>query len=163
MQQIKEFGLTALGVVITFLSPIFGIMFLVGMAIVIDTATGLWKSKKTGVKITSKGLQSLVAKMFFYQGVIVLLFCLDKFIMNDVMALIWDKIPFAITKTTALVLLWIEMLSINENYEAVKGVSIIDKFKKFVGFAKKIKNEISDFKGKDGKEENSSEDSEGEV
>jgi len=163
MQEIKDYFLAAVGVAVTFLSPIAGIMFLVGCAIMLDTVTGLWKSKKKGVKITSKGLQSLVAKMFFYEGVIILLFMLDKFIMNDIIMLIWDKIPFALTKTVALVLLWIELLSINENYEEVKGISIIARVKKFVGIVKKVKDEISDFKGESNEEETPEEDSEGEA
>jgi hypothetical protein len=156
MHQFKEYLVTAAAFVLTFLSPIAGIMILVGSAIMIDTMTGIWKSRKLKRKITSRGLQSLVAKMFFYQGVIIFLFMLDKFIMNDVMALIWDKIPFAITKTVALVLCWIELLSINENYQEVRGISIMAKVKSFLGMVKKVKDGISDFKG-EGSEKDSSE------
>lgn len=160
-QQIKEHLAAAGLTVVTFLSPIFGIMFLVGCAIIMDTVTGIWKAKKKKQKVTSKGLQSLVAKMFFYQGVVVLLYLLDHFILNDVVALFWDKIPYATTKLVSLVLVWIEVLSINENYEEVKGISIIDRVKKMVGFVKKAKDEISNFKGKDKEEESTEEDSEG--
>lgn len=159
MTQIKEYALTAIAFVLTFLSPIAGIMFLVGLAIMLDTMTGIWKSRKLKKKITSRGLQSLVAKMFFYQGVIVLLFMIDKFILNDLISLIWDKIPFAVTKTVALVLCWIELLSINENYQEVKGVSIIAKVKSFLGMVKKVKDGISDFKDKESEEDPSEEDS----
>ena len=160
-QQLKEHLATAGLTVLTFLSPIFGIMVLVGGAIMMDTATGIWKAKKKGNKVSSKGLQSLVAKMFFYQSVVVLLFLLDHFILNDVIALVWDKIPYATTKLVSLVLVWIEVLSINENYEEVKGISIIDRVKKMVGMVKKVKDEISDFKSESSEENPSEEGDEG--
>ena len=150
MQVIRDGAIAALTTVFFFLSPIFGIMILVGGAILLDTITGVWKCKRTGVKVTSKGLQGLISKMFFYQGVVVLLFMLDTFILNDVVALIWDKVPFATTKIIALSLVYIEFKSIDENYEAVKGVSFIGKISRVIKKARKIKENITDFKSNDG-------------
>ena len=153
MHTFKELTLVSIAAAGTFLSPVFGIMFLVGLAIIIDTATGIWKAKRTGVKVTSRGLQGLVAKMFFYQGVVLLLFLLDKLILNDVMLIVWDKVPYITTKIAALVLVYIEVMSIDENYKAVKGISIISQFKKLMTKIKRAKDEISDFKGKDSNED----------
>ena len=41
-----------LAVVGAFFLPISGILFLIGFAILLDTLTGIWKSKKLGIPIT---------------------------------------------------------------------------------------------------------------
>ena len=41
-----------------FLMPISGLLFLVGFVIVLDNVTGIWKSYKNKVKITSRGLSA---------------------------------------------------------------------------------------------------------
>jgi len=49
-----------LAVISTFLMPISGLLFLVGFVIVLDTITGVWKSIKHKVPITSRGLSAII-------------------------------------------------------------------------------------------------------
>lgn len=122
-------------------APITGIMVTVGLAIIADTLTGIWKSKKLGIKITSRKLSQIISKMFLYQGTIILFFLIDKFIMGDIL-LAFFSIPFLLTKAVALVLASVEVFSIDENIKAVKGKGLWHAFKQLTMRAKEVSAEV---------------------
>ena len=128
-----------------FLAPIQGIMITVGICILADTAMGIWKAKKLGEKITSRKLSQIISKMFLYQMTVILIFCVDTFILNDIIQQFFT-VPLLVTKIVAMTLISIELFSIDENFKAVKKKGFWDYFKRLTARAKDIKDEIDPLK-----------------
>ena len=129
---------------ISLFAPIHGIMITVGVLILCDTIIGIWKAKKLGEKITSRGLSRIISKMFLYEGTIILFFLIDKFILGDILFKFF-AIEWLLTKVVALVLASIEIFSIDENYRAVRKYGLWHAFKRLVARGKDIKSELKDF------------------
>lgn len=130
-----------LAVISSFFLPISGILFLIAFAIVVDTITGVWKARKLGVPITSRGLSAIVSKLFLYEIAVILTYLIDKFILNDII-LQFFSVPLMLTKILSLVLVSIEVMSISENYKAVKGIDLWQAMKNLLARAKLIKQDI---------------------
>jgi hypothetical protein len=141
LSSIQKYIIQLLAVVSTFFLPISGILFLIGFAILVDTLTGIWKSKKLGIPITSRKLSAIVSKLFLYEVAVIGFYLIDKFILNDII-LIFFSVPLMLTKILSLVLCSIEVISISENYKAVKGIDIWSAFKNLLQRSKEIKNDI---------------------
>lgn len=131
-----------LAVVASFFLPISGILFLVGFAIFLDTLTGLWKAKKLKIPITSRKLSAVVSKLFLYEIAVIGFYLIDYFILNDIIMKFFS-VPLMLTKILALILVSIECISINENYFAIRQISIWDSMKLLFARAKEIKNDIN--------------------
>jgi len=56
------------------------------------------------------------------------------------------SVPLMLTKILSLVLVSIEVISINENYKAVKGIDIWQSMKNLFARAKEIKNDINELR-----------------
>lgn len=128
-----------------FLMPISGLLFLVGFVIVLDTVTGIWKSYKNKVKITSRGLSAIISKMLLYEVTVVLFYMIDTFILNNII-LQFFSVELLLTKVLALILVSIEVMSINENYKAVKGLDLWQAMKNLFARAKEIKKEVNEIR-----------------
>ena len=126
-----------------FLMPIKPLMILVGLMILLDTIFGVWKCKKQGTKVTSKGLSAIVSKMVLYQFSVILIYALEKFMFGDFVQ-IFTAIPLFLTKVVATLLVGIEITSISENVEEATGVSIWHKVKVMLGRVKDIKDDVND-------------------
>ena len=145
LSSIQKSSLQLLAVVSTFFLPITGILFLIGFAIVIDTVTGIWKSKKLGVPITSRKLSAIISKLMLYEVAVILFYLIDRFILNDII-LTFFSVPLMLTKILALVLVSIEVMSISENYKAVKGIDLWQAMKLLFARARDIKQDIDTIK-----------------
>jgi hypothetical protein len=132
-----------LQIVGAFLLPIKPLIFLVGFMIVIDTATGIWKAKKSGEKITSKKLSQIVSKMVLYQVALISMFLVDKLLLGEFMGL-FTSIQFFLTKVVAIFFCSIELLSINENIKVIYKLNLFQMFKSMLVRAKELKNDITD-------------------
>ena len=141
LTSIKQSMFQLLAVIGAFFLPISGILFLIGFAIVIDTLTGIWKSKKLKIKITSRKLSAIVSKFFLYEVAVIGFYLIDYWILNDIIMKFFS-IPLMLTKILSLVLVSIECISISENYEAVRGINIWSSFKQLLQRSKEIKNDI---------------------
>ena len=141
---LQENSMKLLAVLSTLFAPIQGIMFTVGFLIIADTIVGVWKAKKLGEKITSRGLSRIISKMFLYEGTIIMFFLIDKYILGDILFRFFS-IEWLLTKVVALVLASIEVFSIDENYRAVKQFGLWHAFKRLVARGKDIKSELKDF------------------
>jgi hypothetical protein len=141
LSSINKYIIQLLAVVSAFFLPISGILFLIGFAIFVDTLTGIWKSKKLGLPITSRKLSAIVSKLFLYEVAVIGFYLIDKFILNDII-LTFFSVPLMLTKILSLVLCSIEVISISENYKAVKGIDIWSAFKNLLQRSKEIKNDI---------------------
>ena len=128
-----------------FLAPIQGIMITVGICILADTIMGIWKAKKLKQLVTSRKLSQIISKMFLYQMTVMLIFCVDKFILNDIIQTFFT-VPLLATKIVALTLISIELFSIDENFKAVKNKGFWDYFKDLTSRAKDVKDNIDTLK-----------------
>ena len=131
-----------IGIVASFFLPISGILFLIGFAIFIDTLTGLWKAKKLKIAITSRKLSAVISKLFLYELAVIGFYLIDFWILNDIVKQFFS-VPLMLTKILSLVLVSIEVISINVNYKAVKGIDIWQSMKSLFARAKEIKNDIN--------------------
>jgi hypothetical protein len=143
--SIQKSSLQLLTVISAFFLPIIGILFLIGFAILVDTFTGIWKSKKLKIKITSRGLSAVISKLLLYEIAVILFYLIDRFILNDII-LTFFSVPLMLTKILALVLVSIEVMSINENYEAVRGINMWTAMKNLFSRARDIKKDIDTIK-----------------
>ena len=141
LSSIQKSSLQLLAVISAFFLPISGILFLIGFAIVVDTLTGIWKAKKLGVTITSRKLSAIISKLMLYEVAVIGFYLIDKFILNDII-LQFFSVPLMLTKILSLILVSIEVMSINENYKEVKGIDIWQGMKNLFARAKEIKKDI---------------------
>lgn len=140
--QIYSYGSVFIKVLILFFTPIQGIIMLVALSTLIDTMFGIWRARKTKIKVTSKTLRfGLVPKLLSYVGVIMFVYTSDYFILNELMMSI-ISIQYISTKIMALVLVGIEITSWDESFKAVKGYSFLQKIKTMLNRLKNIKKQI---------------------
>jgi len=137
--------LTLISICFAFFLPISGILIMIGVLIIIDTITGIWKAKKIGDKITSRKLSAIISKLALYEITVIMFFLIDQFILNDII-LTFFSVPFMLTKIVALILASIEVMSINENYKVVKGIDLWQSMKLLFARAKDIKEDLNKLK-----------------
>jgi len=137
--------LTLISICFAFFLPISGILLMIGVLIIIDTITGIWKAKKIGDKITSRKLSAIISKLALYEVTVIMFFLIDQFILNDII-LTFFSVPFMLTKIVALVLASIEVMSINESIKQVKGVDLWQSGKALFARAKEIKEDLNKLK-----------------
>jgi hypothetical protein len=145
LSSIQKSSLQLLAVVSTFFLPITGILFLIGFAILVDTFTGIWKAKKLCIPITSRKLSAIISKLMLYEIAVILFYLIDRFILNDII-LTFFSVPLMLTKILSLVLVSIEVISISENYKAVKGIDLWQAMKLLFARARDIKQDIDTIK-----------------
>jgi hypothetical protein len=135
----------ALGSLAIVFLPVYDILIAVATAIILDTFTGIFKSIKLyGIKsIRSRKLSNIVSKMLLYEICVLLLFLIDKFLLNE-FALRTFGFEFLFTKMCAIVLIYIELVSIKENIEEAYKIDIWDMLKKLLSRAKEIKDNVND-------------------
>lgn len=128
-----------------FFAPITGLMIAVGAAIVLDTILGIYRSVRIkGWKfVTSRRLSQIISKMLLYQMCIVLLYVIDFFILSEFLQK-WFSISFFATKICALLLIFIESVSIKENFEGATGLDVWAMIKSALGRAKEVKTSVTD-------------------
>ncbi|NBW36269.1 MAG: hypothetical protein EBR30_14850 [Cytophagia bacterium] len=134
-----------IAVIWAFLMPISGLLFLVGFVIALDTVTGIWKSIKKKVPVTSRGLSAIISKMMLYEVTVILFYMIDHFILNNII-MHFFSVELLLTKVLALILVSIEVMSINENYKAVKGLDLWQAMKNLFARAKDIKKEVDELR-----------------
>jgi hypothetical protein len=126
-----------------FFAPVQSILLMMMVLVFADTASGIWKCKKLGIKITSFGLSALVSKLFVYCGAVLLIYSVDEILVNDFVKTIFS-VDHAATKFVALVFSFIELKSIDENYVEVKGYGFWAKAKQLIKGLKVVKAEYDD-------------------
>lgn len=136
---------TLLLLVVGFLTPITPLIIVVIFSIVADTIMGLFRTKKLkGWKgVTSNKLSNIISKIFMYCGALILFFCIEKFVIGDIIGQ-FTTIPLLMTKLVAATLISIEIKSIDESYQLIYKKSLIDAFKKLVTRGKSLKSEIEE-------------------
>jgi peptidoglycan biosynthesis protein MviN/MurJ (putative lipid II flippase) len=106
-----------------FFSPVAGIVLLVALSTVIDTGFGIWKAYSTGESVTSRKWRfGFVPKALSYCAAVCLIYASDYWILNDLTQMV-VSVKFLSTKVLSLVLISIEVKSMDESFKAVKGWS----------------------------------------
>lgn len=131
-----------MAIISAFFMPICGILILIFSAVLLDTITGIWKAKKTKQSVTSRKLSAIISKILLYEATVMLFYAMDKFLLNDII-ISFFSIELLTTKVLALVLVSVEIISINENFKAVKGLDLFASLKNLFARAKEV---TSDFK-----------------
>lgn len=131
-----------------FFIPVYGLLISVGVAIVLDTFTGLFKTiKLSGWRsIESRKLSNVISKMVLYEVCILLLFTMDYFVLNEFIIHTFS-IKFMFTKLCAILLIFVELVSIKENIEASFGIDLWKLLKATFNRAKDIKTDINEITG----------------
>lgn len=144
MKPIETYLLTLVNVLIVFFSPVAGIVLLVALSTVIDTGFGIWKAVKLGESITSRKWRfGFVPKLLAYCGAVMLIYASDYYILNDLTQMV-VSVNFMSTKLLSLVLISIEVKSMDESFEKVRGWSFLDRIIGIVKKAKDVKKELSE-------------------
>ncbi len=143
-QNIYEYSIVAAAALGTFFAPIAGVLLAVGFAIGLDLIVAYWRTKAKKLKWTSRQMgRGLIPKFIGYQAAIILLFLIDKFVLNDFITL-FTTIQFLLTKLGAMTLIYVEALSMNESFKVVKGKGLFDYFVEMLTIAKNLKTHISE-------------------
>ena len=125
--------------------PVYGLLISVGAAIMLDTITGIFKSiKLNGWKsIRSRKLSNVISKMALYEVCILLLFVMDKYVLNEFVKHAFG-FDFMFTKICAILLIFTELVSIKENIEESFNIDIWKLLKSTFNRAKEIKSDINE-------------------
>ncbi len=140
--KFKLYSTKLMAIILSFFLPIVGILILIAASVILDTITGIWKAKKLKQPITSRRLSAIISKILLYEATVMLFFAMDKFLLNDIV-ISFFSIELLTTKILALVLVSIEVISINENYRAIYQKDLWDALKNLFARAKEV---TSDFK-----------------
>jgi hypothetical protein len=128
-----------------FFTPAYGALIAVGIAIGLDTVTGVFKTIKLyGRKsFSSRTLSNVISKMFLYQGCIGSLFVMDYFLLNEFIKHAFG-FDYMFTKICAIVLMFVELVSIRENIEQAFKIDFWALLKRAFNRAKEIKSNINE-------------------
>jgi len=143
----KTFLLQLLTALLLFFAPIQQLVIVVGLAILCDTFTGIYKSVKLdGWKsIRSRKLSNIISKMVLYEISIIVLYPIDKFLLNELLLNI-VSVQYFSTKVACVLLILVEITSIKENIEAALKIDIWKTLKNFIKRAKEVSNNYDEIK-----------------
>lgn len=143
----QEFLSKILPGLLLFLAPIQGLILVVGIVVVLDTFTGIYKSvKKEGWKsIRSRKLSNIISKMLLYEICIIALFPIDKFLLNELIFPL-VSISYFSTKISCVAIILVELTSIKENIEEALNIDIWKTLKDFIKRAKEVSNDYNEIK-----------------
>jgi len=141
----KLYSMELLAIVSSFFLPIYGILILIFFCIVFDTITGIWKAKKTKTPVTSRRLSAIISKVLLYEATVMLFYLMDFYLLNDIV-MTFFSVELLTTKILALVLVSVEVISINENYKAVKGIDLWASLKNLFARAKEVTQDFKNVK-----------------
>ena len=143
----RTFLLQLLAALLLFFAPIQQLVMVVGLAILLDTFTGIYKSVKLGgwKSIRSRKLSNIISKMVLYEVSIIILYPIDKFLLNELLLNV-VSVQFFSTKIACVLLILVELTSIKENIEAALKINIWQVLKKAINRAKELKGDIDEIK-----------------
>jgi hypothetical protein len=143
----KTYAINFLTGLVLFFAPIQGLLVGVGAIIILDTFTGIYKSVKIGgwKSIKSRILSNIISKMLLYEICIILLYPIDKYLLNELLIHL-ISIQFFATKLTCVILIFIEGVSIKENIEEALKVNIWQLLRNAIKRAKEVKQDINELK-----------------
>jgi len=141
----REYIFSLLVGLLVFFTPIQGLIISVGIVIIFDTITGIYRSvKKRGWKsISSHKLSNIISKMLLYEFSLIFLYPIDKFVLNDLL-LNLVSVEFFATKLACVLLILVEITSIKENIEQALEINIWQNLKAFLKRIKEVSKDIDE-------------------
>jgi hypothetical protein len=146
--KFKLYSTKLMAIILSFFLPIVGILILIAASVILDTITGIWKAKKLKQPITSRRLSAIISKILLYEATVMLFYAMDYFLLNDIV-ISFFSIELLTTKVLALTMVSIEVISINENYKAVKGIDLWASLKNLFARAKEVTSDFKNINEKD--------------
>lgn len=130
---------------ILFFAPVKGSLIAVGIAIGFDTISGVFRTiKLNGRKsFNSRTLSNVISKMFLYNGCVLSLFIMDYSLLNEFVKQAFG-FEYMFTKVCAIVLMFVELVSIRENIEQALNIDIWALLKRGFNRAKEIRSDINE-------------------
>jgi len=140
-----KFLTVLLATLCAFFFPIQGLLITVGIAIALDTFTGIFKSVKLRGwrSIRSRRLSDVAGKVVLYNTAVLSIYVMDYHLLAEFFK-IWFSVSFFFTKIITIVLVVIELTSIKENFEEAFKIKLWPMLKKLVTRGKEIKNDINE-------------------
>ena len=131
--------------ILTFLTPIKGLIFLTGIAVFLDTIFAIYVTIKLNgwQSYQSTKLFNIVVKSFFYFGSIILAFFIDTHIIEQNTIF---EINLLISKAVTVFWLYIEVKSIDETSQKLGNKSFYFTIKNLMSKAKDLKKDINEIK-----------------
>jgi hypothetical protein len=147
LSKMNTFLGKVLGGLILFFAPIQGLVISVGIAVIVDTFTGIYKTirLKGWRSIRSRQLSNIISKMVLYEICIIALFPIDKFLLNELLFQL-VSINFFATKIACVAIILVEVTSIKENIEEALKIDIWKTLKNFIRRAKEVSNDYDEIK-----------------
>lgn len=130
---------------ISFLSPIYGIIFLLSLAVMTDTVFAIYATiKLNGIKsFQSNKLFNLAIKTFFYMGSLLLAFTIDTFIVSSNTMF---GIELLFSKVIAILWIYIEVKSIDETSIKLGNKPLLTIIKEMINVFKSLKKDMTGLK-----------------
>ena len=126
----------------TFFLPVQGILISVGVAIMADTITGIYKAKKLNQPLVSKRFRQVANKMMVYEAAVILFWLMDHYLLSEFFK-IWFSVDYFFTKVVALVLIFTEIVSIKENIEEAHSFRLIKMIRALLKSSKEITKDVN--------------------
>ena len=126
--------------IITFFSPIAGLLLAVGAMIALDTILGVTKAIKLEgwESVTSRRASVIISKFLLYQLTVITFFIIDYNLINEFTKVHYQN-DYLLTKFITLSLCFVEAKSIDENIKAIFGFSIWTNLKEVLIRTQEIK------------------------
>ena len=132
-------------IALSFISPIYGIISLLSMAVFADTIFAIYATIKTnGINsFQSNKLFNLAIKTFFYMGSLLLAFTIDTVIISSNTMF---GIDLLFSKAVAVLWIYIEVKSIDETSIKLGNKPLLTLIKEIIGVFTKLKKDMTGLK-----------------
>lgn len=130
--------------ILTFLSPVTGLIIIMIGFILLDTAAGIYVSVKLGgwKSFQSDKLFNLSVKSFFYCFSIILTYLIDMFIFGGKL----QGVDFLLSKLMTVAWVFIEIKSLDEKSIKIGNKPFIVIIRNFIKYIKEFKKNINEIK-----------------
>jgi hypothetical protein len=133
--------------IITFFSPIAGLLLAVGAMIALDTILGVTKAIKLEgwESVTSRRASVIISKFLLYQLTVITFFIIDFYLINEFTKIHYQN-NYLLTKFITLSLCFVEAKSIDENIKVIFGFSIWTNLKEVLTRTQELKKTTKNLK-----------------
>lgn len=135
--------------VLAYLMPIAGLLLLVVGIVLLDLVTGLRASVKKGSPITSDRFFNTPVKLFFYLATLTIALTVDNYVFEGKFPIL--EVKHGLCKILTMVYLGVEVISIDENSQAMGNKPFKDTLYKMLSFLKTLKKDLNSLKNDEAK------------
>ena len=141
-ENLKQELVSLIVIFISFMSPIKGLFIVVGIAVILDTAFGIYRVvRQEGIQgLESDKFFNIAVKTFFYMGSMLLGYTSSVYITGGSLF----SIPFFIPKFLCVIWISIEVKSMDETSIKLGNKPILDHIKELIKVFKGFKKDINE-------------------